>query len=241
MKYHMLNYTHSDPLYEAIKGKVQVERCSPAEALKNVLDGKCDAASVSLISFLENRDSLRLLPTANIHTLSTTGSTLLISDGSRMSRNMDIAVTGATRTTSHYLSMILKSMKVNFKLRHSDSQDVDSLLSDHKYALVIGDEALRVYRSRRRILLDTGLEFSRLFRMAPVYAVTVASKEYVGSIGEELNTAMKGHAAFNGKCADAASRRFGISNRIMNWYYGLIRYSYDNPVKRTVDFMHKPA
>lgn len=237
MKFHMLSYAHSDPLYESIKNKLKVKRCTPMQAMKDVLDGACEAATVSLIPYLKNSDSLKLLPTANIHTMSTTGSTLLISDGSPIKRDMEIAVTGATSTTMHYLSIILKRMKINFRLKHSESQEADSLLAECNYALVIGDEALKVYSSGHRILLDTGFEFSRLFGKAPLYAVTVSSDNYEGNIAEEINSAMGDHFKFNGNCASNASERLGVSRRIMQWYYNLIKYDHGDPVNGTLDYI----
>ncbi len=237
MSYFMLNYTHSDPLFESLNGKVRVQRGTPAEALKNILDHKSSAAMVSLVSYLENGEALDLLPTANIHSMSTTGSTLLVSNGNLMAKRMEIAVTGATRTTSHYLSMILNRMRVDFKLKTTEYQDADSLLSESNYALVIGDEALRVYGTKHRIVMDVGFEFSRLYSMIPVYAVTVAAKDYSGSIADEINIGMKDHTNFNRQCASMASGRLGISEEIMDWYFRLIGYEYSSNVAQTVELV----
>lgn len=239
MSYHMLSYTHSDPLYESLKGTVDLERGSPADSIGRLVDGQVDAAMVSLISFLEHRDSLKLLPSANIHALSTTGSTLLISEGEMLRKKMEIAVTAATRTTSFYLSLILKKMKIEFNFIQAESQDADSLLSESGYSLVIGDEALKVYGSQHRILLDVGYEFSRLYSRLPVYAVTVASIDYKGPIVEEINSAMASYRNYTDQCAEKASQRLGVKKSIMDWYYELIKYNYDGTVQRTIDFVTK--
>lgn len=239
MSYHILNYTHSDPLFESLSPRMQVQRGTPAWNLKNVLDGTCEASMISLVSFLENRKSLRLLETANIHTMATTGSTLLISSGDPLKKRMDIAVTSATRTTSLYLSMILKWMKVDFRLSHLEKTDADSLLEESRYALVIGDEALKVYGTNYRILLDIGFEFSRIFEKAPVYAVTVARRDYADSLTESINENMQAYTDYTEQCAENASKRLKIEKKIMAWYYGLIRYGFERHVQAGIDFVEK--
>ncbi len=239
MEVKLLSYTHSDPLYEALKGNTEITRGNPSENLRDLLSGKCDAAMISLVSYLENSEKLQLLHTANIHTMSTTGSTILISRGDLMKRKMDIAVTSATRTTSFYLSMILRQMKIDFSFVHSNKSDADSLLGESQYALVIGDEALRTYNTNYRILLDIGFEYSRLYEKSPVYAVMAAGKGDFSELTGKINHEMRSYRNYIENCSEKASQRLNINRKIMVWYFGLIRYEYEKYVQDGIDFVEK--
>ena len=50
--------------------------------------------------------------------------------------------------------------------------ECESLLENADYALVIGDDAIRAYSGYANILMDVGLEFSKLYGLEPVYAVS---------------------------------------------------------------------
>lgn len=237
MTYCILNYTHSDPLFKSLEGKMDIARENPLNSLRGVLKGSYEASVVSLISYLDNRNSLKVLPTANIHSMGTTGSTLLLSSGNLMGRHMKIAVTEATRTTSFYLSEVLKKMNIEFSLVQEDAQDAETLLERADYALVIGDEALKIYGSTYRILLDVGFEFSRLFRKSPLFAVTVQRKDGNEELASEINEAMRDHEKYNEQCSKEAADRLSLNPRIMEWYYSLIEYSYDNHVSDTLKYV----
>lgn len=239
MTYRILDYSHSDPLYRSLEPNLKVDRGTPSENLKVVLDGEYSESMISLVSYLENREELKLLPTANIHSISTTGSTLLVSSGATIKKSMEISVTANTRTTSHYLSLILRSMGIEYKFRNGEETSADSLLEESDYALVIGDEALKIFGTGHRILLDIGYEFSRIFGRLPVYAVTVSLEDKKSDVTDLVNQSILSYKTHIRECAANASSHLGVPIGIMMWYYKLIRYDFSGPVRSTIDFVEK--
>lgn len=233
----IINFTHSDPLYSAVRRKDLVVRDSPANILEKVLDGKLEGGMVSLVSLI--RSNLNLSRGANIHSIATTMSTILVSNGKPISKNLEIAVTSHTRTTEFYTEMVLKALGINYKMIHTDYTDADDLLSVSDYALVIGDEALRVYGSSLRILFDTGFEFSRLYHLQPLYAVMgyTGSQEPEGM--DAVNEAVYPSSDDIETSASNASERLGLRLDLMRRYYSLIRYDYPSQLDRTIEFVMK--
>lgn len=234
--YSILNYTHSDPLFESMRRAIPVLRGKPGENLEDVLDGRVGAAVVSLLSYFYNSRDLERIPATNIHTLSTTGSTLLISRGDRMRNGMKIAVTAETETTSKYLGMALDAMNIKHTMLEADQTSADDLLNMAPYALVIGDEALRVYGSNFRILIDVGYEFSRLFHMGPVYAVSVRRRDSSFDL-PDLRDFVKPSRAVVDDCSVRASGRLSVPRELISWYYSLIMYDENRWVDASVSKM----
>ncbi len=234
----IINFTHSDPLYNSLGKKEGIIRESPGKILKMVLEGSLEGGMVSLVSLLENR--LELVKGANIHSISNTMSTLLVSKGKELSKSMDIAVTSHTRTTELYLEMALKGLGISYRLIHTEFTEAEDLLTIADYALVIGDEALKVYGSTPRILLDTGFEFSRQYHLQPLYAVMCHRPGEGEPSGiEYVNSAVFPSHATKEKAAESASERLGISLSVMRRYYSVIRYDYQGVLNDTVDFVSR--
>lgn len=232
----IIDFTHSDPLYSNIADKDAVIRRSPAQILNMVLDGEIAGGMVSLVSLIKN--GLTLCRGANIHSISTTLSTILVSRGKPMSGEMEIAVTSHTRTTEFYTEMVLKGMGIRYKLIHTDKTYAEDLLSVADYALVIGDEALKVYGTDLRILFDTGFEFSRLYHLQPLYAAMAFPAG-----GEEpdemriVNNAVYPDRETIQECARSASARLGLSESLLNRYYGVVMYDFPDHLNKTVEFV----
>lgn len=234
----VINFTHSDPLYAAIERKELVTRESPAKILEMILDGKLEGGMVSLVSLIRN--GLSLSRGANIHSVSTTMSTLLVSEGRGMSDRMSIAVTSHTRTTEFYTEMVLKGMGIDYRLIHSKSTTAEDLLTEADYALVIGDEALKVYSTRLRILFDTGFEFARLYHLQPLYAAMAypSGKEEPADM-DNVNRAVFPSWDTVKDCIGRASDRLALSSEIMRRYYSLVRYDFTPSLTRTVEFVKR--
>ncbi|AKA47956.1 hypothetical protein IX51_01350 [uncultured archaeon] len=233
----IINFTHSDPLYSAIRRKDIIVRESPAKILGMILDDELDGGMVSLVSLIEN--GLNLSRGANIHSISTTMSTILVSRGKQMGKDMEIAVTSHTRTTELYTEMVLKGLGINYKMIHADETYAEDLLSIADYALVIGDEALRVYGSGLRILFDTGYEFSRLYHLQPLYAALaykgVSEPDDMEAVNEAVHPSREDIESSVGE----ASEKLGLDPGLMRRYYSFIRYDYPPHLDRTVEFVRK--
>ena len=227
-----LKMSHSDPLVLSY-GRDDYLRSSPEKCLKSVLSGESLKAMVSLVSYIENVDRLKMIDGPLISFRNQSVSTLLISKDRYLSNDLEIAISGDTRTTEFYMERVLEAMGVRFNVKRSTGIEASDLLDESPYALVIGDEALKVYRSRYRILLDIGYEFSRIFQMIPVYAVSTAlSDSTVNSEDFFMKTDQ-----FRSKCTDNLSNRIGISRMIVSRYYTNLSYLPSKSTKSTIDFV----
>lgn len=233
----IINFTHSDPLFLAVDDKSKVIRDSPSNIFRMLEEGKLTMGMISLVTYLKNRDKYRLLKSANIHSLRATMSTLLVSKGKELCDGMKIAVTSHTKTTKFYLQAVLDGMKIKYELIHTDKTGVDDLLKIADYALVIGDEALSVYGTNLRIVMDIGYEFSRIYSLSPVYAVTVSSGSHDESEAGLLDRAVADSSKYNDESAKANSSKFGLPENIFRRYHSLIRYDFNASVLKTIEFV----
>lgn len=236
----IINFTHSDHLYAAYGDKSIVMRETPKNILKYILQGKLDCGMVSLFEFLENQGRLELVESATIHSLRGTMSTLLVTRKATISSPMKIAVTERTRTTAVYLELVLKKMKVDYRLIWSREREAEALLEEADYALVIGDEALKVYSTNMKIIWDLGYQFSALYSFLPVFSVTVKSKGKDCSREIELlNQAVGDSSEYIDQIVEEDSRRLGLPVGTMRLYFKTILLDFNNEVKKTVDFLSR--
>ena len=156
----IINFTHSDHLYSAYREKNLVLRETPKNIMKLILEGKLDCGMVSLFEYFENQKNLELVKSATIHSQRGTMSTLLVTRKNEIVSPMKIAVTEHTRTTAVYLELVLQKMNIDYSLIWSGRGDAEALLNEADYALVIGDEALKLYSKKLRRIWDLGLPFS---------------------------------------------------------------------------------
>lgn len=234
----LINFTHSDPLFAAYPNAKNVIRDTPKFLLKKLRDGDIDCGMISLMEYFENRDIFDVVESATIHSLRGTMSTLLVSAGNGISRKMNISITEHTKTTAAYLELILKKLGIDYSFRWSQEREADELLKEAEYALVIGDEALKVYNTRLRIIWDIGYQFSRLFSMAPVFSVTVKRKDMECTVEtDELNNAIEESVMHRIECTEPAAQKLSVDPEILKRYYETIRYDYTPGVKKTVDFL----
>ncbi|WP_297217367.1 menaquinone biosynthetic enzyme MqnA/MqnD family protein [Thermoplasma sp.] len=234
----IIDFAHSDPLYLGFENKAIVVRNNPFKNLDLVLSGDVQIGMVSLVSYLENAESLRLLKTANIHSLNKTISTVLISRANRLKKEITVAITSNTRTTELYLDLVLSRLGIDHKFVHSDRKEADDLLSLAEYALLNGDEALAVYRTRINILMDVGSAFARIFHISPVYAVSVSRIEEDPDTSA-LDSAVVRSTEFKRECARSLADRLKIPGTVAEDYYRTILYDYDMHVSETIEFVKK--
>lgn len=236
----IINFTHSDHLYAAYSDKSLVLRETPKNILKQILQGKLDCGMVSLFEFLENQDRLELVESATIHSLRGTMSTLLVTRKGNISSPMKIAVTEHTRTTAVYLELVLRKMNIDYTLIWSSEREAEALLKEADYALVIGDEALKVYSTNIRIIWDLGYQFSSIYSMLPVFSVTVKAKGKDCSREIDLlDQAVENSPEYIEQTVEAGRRRLGLPADTLRRYYHTIRLDFSNEVRRTVDFLSR--
>ncbi len=234
----IINFTHSDPLYRAFETPSLVVRDTPKKLLEMLLNGKIDCGMVSLLEYFGHMEALELVESATIHSKNATMSTLLISRTHEIKEPMKIAVTEHTKTTAFYLELILKKLGLSYELKWSKEREADALLREEDYALVIGDEALKVFGTQHVIIWDIGSQFSSLYSSMPVFSVTVkrkgsdCSKEI-----QQLDNAIAGSKKFHEECADEDSKKLNLDISILRQYFQTIRYDFDSEVLRTLRFV----
>lgn len=229
-----LKMSHSDPLIKAFKGGT-MERASPSRSLSNVLESRSRVSMVSLVSYLRNSKDLFILKEPIIAFAGQTLSTLLVSRNKEIHDNMEIAVSADTETTKWYMSNVLRAMKINFNIKTSEYIEAEDLLNEADYALVIGDEALKVFSSKLTIILDIGYEFMRIFQMFPLYAVSVYRDGKPDIVEEWVSNADK----YKDLAAKELASRLDISQVLARRYYGNVRYQEDESIRNTLSFVGK--
>lgn len=236
----LINFTHTDPLYEAFEDRSKVLRETPKKILESLLSGSLKCGMISLFEYYDHMDVLELVESATIHSTGGTMSTLLVSNRNVLEEPLKIAVTEHTRTTAVYLELVLRKMGLKYSLTWSSKREAHDLLKEGDYALVIGDEALRVYGTSLRIIWDIGFQFRQLFSRMPVFSVTVKRKGTdCDSEIESLNRAVKESWKFVDGCISKDSRRLSIPTAILERYFGTIRYEFSSGVRDTVSFLEK--
>ena len=224
----LINFTHSDPLYSAFPEKDLVLRDTPKNLLASILKGEIGCGMISLFEYFENRDALELVESATIHSMKGTMSTLLVSRTGRLKKSMRIAITEHTRTTAVYLELILQKINIDYEFVWSSEREAEALLDEAEYALVIGDEALRVYGTTLRIIWDIGFQFSSIFSLMSVFSVTVKRKGTdCTKEAENLEIAIRDSPAHTESCVEVDSEKLGLPAEILRQYFRTIRYDFN--------------
>ncbi|MCL5783252.1 MAG: ABC transporter substrate-binding protein [Candidatus Thermoplasmatota archaeon] len=234
----LINFAHSDPLYGAFPDKSLVVRDTPKNLISRILDGELKCGMVSLVEYIRNRDKLELVESATIRSSREVISAILVSRKAGIEAPLRISVTEHTRTTEFYTEMILRKLKIPYELIHSREREASKLLDEAEYALVIGDEALRVYSTGFRIIWDIGFEFNARFSMVPVFSVTVRRKGVDCSTEiRNLNEAINNSGKFIEAAVKENMDRLNLPESILKLYYNRMRYDFIPDVARTIEFL----
>ncbi|MHB8360758.1 MAG: MqnA/MqnD/SBP family protein [Thermoplasmataceae archaeon] len=233
----LINLIHSDPLYLALSSSEEITRNSPQENLKLVMEGKAECGMVSLLDYFKNRDALNLIKGPNIHSKGRTISTIVISEGETLSSGSRIAVTSQTETTLFYLEQIIEREFPQTELIKLPFISPKELLKEEQFALVIGDEALKAYSGQYRILIDVGLQYSKLFSYYPVYSVMVSSEKIKEERIREINEKAAEYTSYV-KESREINIKTGFSPELIKSYYNVISYSFDDIVRRSIDYSY---
>ncbi len=233
----LISFTHSDPLCRAISG-IDTVRATPSAILDGVIEGRYDYGMVSLLGYIRNMDRLSLIDSGTIHSNGKILSTILVSTQLSIKKGSQVSVTAHSETTLFYAKAISERLGLDLEFIPSRFTEARDLLSERDYALVIGDEALKVYQSRYRILMDIGFEFSLLFHLPPVFAVTVAGKDSVSPpINGIIDDAVRNSSLYREESVKVNSGKLGVKDHILAEYYSLLRYGFDDSVRKSIEFV----
>ncbi|MGP6293489.1 MqnA/MqnD/SBP family protein [Caldiplasma sukawensis] len=206
----------------------EVEANGPRTNLEKLKNGQLDYGMVALVKMFAEGDDLKIVKgptiTGKIHSMSN----LLISNGQKMYNGMQIAVTSETDTTSFYLSLILDKYFPDSKMIICNTENPDKLLQESDFALVIGDNALSVYRSNYTILMDISYMITKIYEIPPVYAVTATRSG--GGLDERMWN-VDAHIYRDVICNFNENER-----NLMDYYYRSISYEYNRSTEQAVRF-----
>jgi len=153
----------------------QVAAVAPPEAVEMLREGAADAGMVPLAFYAAAGGRLcRMAPM--VWSRGETVSVAVFSrDGRRLEECGSIAVTGESRTSLLYLAAVLGELGVEARLLPSRARGALELLRAAPCALVLGDRALEARARGLPVAGDVGALVYKLFRVHPVYAVSVAA------------------------------------------------------------------
>lgn len=222
---------HSIPLKYSLSKHFRVEENNPRINLEKIKKGQLDYGMVALVRMFSNGDDLKIVKgptiTGKIHSMSN----LLISNGKKMYNGMEIAVTSETDTTSFYLSLILDKYFPDSQMILCKREDPEGLLEESDFALVIGDNALSVYRKNYTVLMDISYMITKIFEIPPIYAVTATSSK------ENLDNHMWN---VNSEIYREVLNNFNENERdFMDYYYRSISYEYNRITEMSVEFFRR--
>ncbi len=221
----LINLIHSDPLALYSKNLFNISRGTTRDNLSRVISGEVDYSMISLVDYFKNADKLKIVNGPTISGKIHSNSNLLVSKGGDPFPGMRIAVSSETETTAFYLKLILDQLYPGSILIRSKHGNASDLLSEENFALVIGNNALEIYHSNIRILLDITHMISRLFNRYSIYGVTVSLKEREEDIKLE---ALKNVPVWfiNEHIAEIADKHH-IQANLLGTYYSALTYDFN--------------
>jgi chorismate dehydratase len=236
----LINLSHSDPLAMTFYPE-EIARKSAKENYFDIINKKTEIGMIPLVTYLQNRNRLKLVKSMNIHTRANSISTILVSKYRYIKNNIKINVTSMTKTTKFYMELVLKKMGISYEINESEYTDCENLLNGFDYALVIGDDAIKAYSGKENIIMDIGLEFSKFYEMEPVYAVSASLKET--EINEnrikELNKHIKDSKNYINESVERNYLKFNVKKELMEEYYRAMDYSFNDSAMKTIEFAGK--
>ena len=234
----LINISHSDPLSMTFSQE-EIVRKSAADNYVDLKNGKTEIGMISLVTYLKNKDTLNIVKTMNIHTRANSISAILVSRFNHIKNNIKVNVTSLTKTSEFYMKLVLEKIGISYEINESEYSDCENLLENADYALVIGDDAIRAYSGYANILMDVGLEFSKLYGLEPVYAVSATRSDI--EISEtrikDLNRHIKDSRNYISECVEKNYLKFHVKRELMEEYYRVMDYSFTDSVMKTIEFV----
>lgn len=155
----------------------------PPELGRMLLAGEVDVAPVSSIIYAQNPGRLFILPDFSISGRGETGSILLFSKFKSLESlsGRSFATPSTSASSTALLEIILAELGIDAAITRGVEPRLETMLSSHDAALLIGDHALRAgYYSPELVLTDLGMEWQRLTGKSMVYALWLSSRARAG-------------------------------------------------------------
>ncbi len=173
------------PLYHMLvkSGAVfNIDLCkgTPTELCRRLLNGSLDISPVPAIEYARHADELLLLPKLTVSSDGRVMSILLVSKVPIQKLNSKAIALTNTSATSQVLAKIILEEKYNVKPSYFECPpDLPEMFREADAALLIGDDALRVFAKPGHVhVYDLGEEWQQLTGSKMVYAVWTVRKAY---------------------------------------------------------------
>ncbi|MFI1917095.1 menaquinone biosynthesis protein [Nocardia sp. NPDC020380] len=222
--------------------KLELTSGTPTALAADLLAGRIDVGPVSLVEYLQNTDSLELLPGG--FSISSHGPILSCHLVSRTeSAGLDgavVALSNGSRTTTLMAQLLLEDVMGVEPVYRSAPQNLSRMLAAADAAVIIGDEALQLYDTSPADLqmMDIGESWHRWTGLPTVFAVWVVRREFksanpgqVSAAAEILRNAFElagahPESVIDQACAESARNPAGrVSEQTLREYYKTIDYS----------------
>jgi chorismate dehydratase len=221
----------------------EIELCkhTPTELCSRLLRGELDISPVPAIEYARHADELLLLPRLTVSSDGKVLSILLVSKvpvGELNGRPVALANTSAT---SQVLAKIILRERYGVEPHYFESPpDVAQMFMEADAALLIGDDALRVFIKPQNFLVyDLGEEWKLLTGEKMVYALWAVRKAYARQNPEQVQTV---YTAFINSLEksllhiDAAVREVAqwspFSARFLKKYFRGLKFEFDADYQR---------
>ena len=181
----LISYTHNDPLLYYFKKKrhdnIKVVRNNPKVLADLLLRGELDIAQVSLAK-LARHYNLTVVPATAVHCQGPSLSSIVASKSKvKLDSNSIINISSETETSSLLLRWILRRKGIANRMIECEAGNAESLLARSDYALLIGDEALKVKLAGINVIFDIGDEWYRSTKKPCIFAVSAIKKTKIVS------------------------------------------------------------
>lgn len=142
------DFINSQPLLEPLLKRAagfEIRNDSPARLAEQLFAGQLDMAMIPAIEFLKQADRYRLIPNISISSRNKVETVLLVSKVP-LKAIRSLVLDNRSRTSVALLHILFaKEFSDGLKIDHQEP-DIENMLQHHDAALIIGDQALGVYK-----------------------------------------------------------------------------------------------
>ncbi len=218
IKYAVPPYRYAAPLKRSlVDSGIQVVTSLPPDAHALISNGIITAGLVPIRMLIDGK--LRPAPGPMVYSEAETMSVLVVSrDPVQLRECGSIAASPESRSAVAYLGIAMDRTGIKSRVVAGFSPDAGLLLSIHKCALVLGDEALKA-RTSFHVVADVGELVNDVLGINPVYAATGARDASI-DLGHVKPIPLD-------EDATETSRITGISLDEARRYHELIRLEYN--------------
>jgi chorismate dehydratase len=231
--------------YMLVKNRVVLDidlfKGTPTELCSRLLSGRLDISPIPAIEYARHSDKLLLLPKLTVSSNGRVVSIIIVSKVPVQELDKKSVALTNTSATSQVLAKIILREKYNIDPVYFECPpDLPEMFREADAALLIGDEALRVFAKPGRFFLyDLGEEWKQLTGEKMVYAVWAVRKAYyekhhdrVHSVFSAFQSSMNMSFENLDEIAGEIARWETFSVKFLKDYFGSLRFEFGKDYQR---------